>query len=240
MKLLCKACFFLLVLSSLPFAAVKGQERVTSVGLSYRPIFPVAFLGTGPETQADSGVSVTTALNSGFSGGMLIRRGFSDLLAGEIGLNYVKRKYNLTLEDSAYSNATDFSLIGYEIPLNLMVFIQLGEHLFMNASMGLGLDAFASSIRTTTPEYEQIAAKRYVVLPALNANLGWDYRTSSSGIIYVGTTYHRPFQDIYSAYVNYRNNGKDLVFNGQLSGSYLTIDLRYYFHEDPDRIHKKK
>ena len=233
--------FYCCLLLLIAFTAnVWAQERVTTVGICYRPIFPVAFLGTGPETVSDLGVSVTTELNKGFSGGMMIRRGFSDLLAGEIGINYVNRKYGFSITDSAFNGKGNFSLVGYEIPISLLVFIKLGEQVYMNASMGTGIDAFASSVRTSTDTYNQVAIKKYVAIPSLNANLGWEYRTEKSGIIYLGATYHRPLSDIYSSYVNYRNNGKDLVFSNQLSGTYLTVDLRYYFHEDREKIHKKK
>lgn len=217
-----------------------AQARVTTIGLSYKPIFPVGFLGTSSEQFSQQGVQLDLGLNRGFSGGMSIRRGFSELISAEIGINYTKRTYQFTLTDSAFSESSDFRIIGYEIPASVLVFVQLGEQLFMNASMGAGVDAFASSVSTSDYYYEQVARRRMVFLPAINANLGWEFRTSKSGIIYLGATYHRPFQNIYYNSILYSNNGKIVSFENELSGSYLTADLRYYFHEDPDVKRKKK
>lgn len=216
-----------------------AQARVTTVGICYKPIFPVDFLGTGPETSQQDGVTLTTGLNKGFSGGMVIRRGFSDLIAGEAGIQYIRRDYGFTLLDSGYQIERGFRTIGYEIPISALVFVQLAERLYMNASLGTGIDAFASSVRTSEATFEQVAKKNYIVQPIITANLGWEYRTEKSGTIYLGATFHRPFKDIYSNGVNYRNNGKDILFFQQLSGSYLTADLRYYFHEDPEAKKKK-
>ncbi|MFM7217195.1 MAG: hypothetical protein ACKO1U_04155 [Bacteroidota bacterium] len=211
-----------------------AQARTTTVGLCFKPIFPVDFLGTGPESVEESGVKLTTSLNNGFSGGMLIRRGFSDLISLETGIQYIRRDYSFNLTNDTFDLDRSFRTIGYELPLSVMVFIQLGEKTFMNGSLGSGIDAFASSVRTSEYNFEQIARKRYVVQPVITANLGWEYRTTSSGIIYLGATFHRPFNDIYTNSVNYKENGTDIILVQPLSGSYLTADLRYYFHEDPD------
>ncbi|MFM8433592.1 MAG: hypothetical protein ACKOA1_12410 [Bacteroidota bacterium] len=232
--------FLFFSLSMLKATESIAQARVTTVGLCYKPIFPVDFLRTGPVSIKKENVQLTTGLNKGFSGGMVIRRGFSDLLAGEAGIQYIRRDYDFSIIDSNVRIDRSFRTIGYEIPVSAMVFVQLAEKLFMNASLGTGIDAFASSVRTSESTFEQIAKKRYVVQPIISANLGWEYRTTGSGTIYLGATFHRPINSIYNNGVNYRNNGKDVVLVQELSGSYITADLRYYFHEDPDVKRKKK
>ena len=82
-----------------------GQAKLTTVGLQYKPIFPVAFLGTGNQHTDQNGVGFDIGLHSGFNGGMIVRHGFTDLLAIESGINYVKRKYQLTITDSSFSVA---------------------------------------------------------------------------------------------------------------------------------------
>ncbi len=220
--------------------AAVAQSKTTSVGLAYRPIFPLNFIGTGEETQIVDDVNFTTGLQHGFSGGMIIRRGFTDQLALEVGINYVKRNYTLSITDSSTIIEDQFRIIGYEIPVSILALIQLGEAVYMNASLGAGLDAAASSVRTAGAEFEQIAIKKHTVNPALNANVGWEYRTPSSGSIYLGATYHRPIAEIYSNSVLYRKNGNDVIARNQLSGSYLTVDLRYYFAAEKDPKKKKK
>lgn len=229
----------LALLFCLPFL-LRAQPRTTALGLTYRPIFPVNFLGTGPDESVVNGVDIKTGLTTGFSGGMIIRRGLTDLLSMEFGINYTKRTYGVDITDSGYAASSPYRIIGYELPVSLLAFIQLGENMYMNASLGAGLDAFASSVRVANEAFEQIAVKNHTVNPALNANLGWEYRTYQSGIIYVGATYHRPFTEIYTSIVNYRNNGKDISSRTQITGTYLTADLRYYFPYQKDPRKKKK
>ena len=134
--------FFQLQLQSSSFA----QKGSTIVGVQYKPIFPVGFLGTGKQSSTPELVTFDVELKSGYCAGMVIRHNFSELLALESGINYVKRKYNLTISDADFKGKTEFRIIGYEIPVNLLVYIQLGEKLFMKASMGPSLDMFASNV----------------------------------------------------------------------------------------------
>ncbi len=56
--------------------------------------------------------------------GMIIRKGISNTVSIESGINYVKRNYNLSIADSASERTTSFTIVGYEIPVTGMVFIQ--------------------------------------------------------------------------------------------------------------------
>jgi hypothetical protein len=227
-----------LFLFLLSFLTGTGQSRTTQVGIGYRPVFPAAFLGTGTETNSVQGVDFTVGLDRGFSGGMVIRTGLTELLSLEAGINYVKRNYSYSILDSAYQAQESFRLVGYELPVSLLAFVRLGEQVFMNASLGAGIDAFASSVATKKERTEQIAIKRHSANPALNANLGWEFRTSASGTIYLGATYHRPFQEIFLNSILYRNQNKDYVSDLWLSGSYLTADVRYYFKAEKSALKK--
>lgn len=231
---------FLFVLLVGPVTSAYAQQRTTSVGICYRPIFPLEFLGTGEEKQSVNNIDFTLGLQRGFSGGMVIRRGFTELLSGEIGINYVKRNYDYSIADSGKVFNDGFTLVGYEVPISILAFIQLGEEIFMNASMGVGLDAFASSVRTFNDNYEQFSIKKHSVEPSLNANIGWEYRTYQSGAIYLGATYHRPFGDVFSNSIIYREGTSETGSFTQLSGSYLTADLRYYFRAEKDPKKKRK
>ncbi|REJ83983.1 MAG: hypothetical protein DWQ44_05840 [Bacteroidetes bacterium] len=236
-----KRAFLLLAVCLFFFTESKAQKNVTTVGIQYKPIFPVSFLGTGSETGIDRDVTFITGLKSGFSGGMTIRRGLSDLVGLESGINYVKRKYNLEIVDGSNNIDRDFRIIGYEIPVSFLVYIRLGEFLYMNAAMGSGIDMFASAVQVLDTNYNQVSFRNRVVQPAIHANLGWEWRTEKSGYIYLGFTYHRPFEFIYLNKTEYRRSTTDVYFNERkLNGSYLTLDLRYYFHEDPEVKKKKK
>lgn len=221
---------FFVLASSFTSTAQKG---VTTVGIQYKPIFPVTFVGTGNQHSESGSVRFDIKLKSGFNGGMMVRHGFTDLLAFEAGINYVKRNYSISIHDSDFAGESRFRLIGYEIPLSFLVYIRLGEQIFMNASMGPSLDMFASNVQSHDYYFKHVSFRRSIFQPAITANLGWEWRTEHSGYLYFGASYHRPFEYTYLTKVEYVNRGKDVETDQRLLGNYLTVDFRYFFFEDP-------
>ena len=202
---------------------------MTTVGIQFKPIFPVSFLGTGKITNDTAGVHMETVLSSGFSAGLVIRHNFSNLIAFETGINYVKRKYSLSFREVDFNSTTSFRIIGYEIPAVLMIYSQLGEKLYINGSMGPAIDMFASSVQTFDTYYNNTVFRNHVAQPSITANLGCEYRTDKDGTFYIGASFLRPFTIIYLSKVFYARNNRYLVVRNELSGSYLTIDFRYFF-----------
>jgi hypothetical protein len=225
----------LFFISTLPLTA---QHTLTTVGLQIKPIFPNSYLGTGTQSVTQNGVTFDLGLNTGFSGGMIIRHAFSDLLAFETGINYVKRKYDLKITDGSFSDSDQFRIIGYEIPVSFLVYIRLGEKFFMNASLGTSIDMFASDVESYDEYYFQHSYRTGFFLPAVLANLGWEYRTEKSGYFYVGASYHRPFTFIFDTRIRYEANGKYEKVAMNILGNYLTVDLRYFFYEDSRKKYK--
>ncbi|MFZ7114705.1 MAG: hypothetical protein ACO1G9_04920 [Bacteroidota bacterium] len=220
-------CFLVLCGSTL-FA----QKGLTTVGIQYKPIFPIDFLGTGPLLNEFDGVQFKNQLTSGFSFGLLIRHQFSELVSVEGGINYVKRKYSLTITDGDFQGESEFRIIGYEIPLNAMIFARVSEKIYANVSLGPACDMFASSILTYDEYFTHVSSRKQIFNPAVNGNAGFEYRTEKNGTIYLGISYHRPFSYIFVDKARYTFRGKDVGAVSFLEGSYLTVDLRYYFHED--------
>ncbi len=228
LRLKCLFFCFLIFSGQLLFA----QKGVTTVGIQYKPIFPFNFLNTGPLKNDVNNVHFETELTSGFSGGLVIRHCFSDLVALEGGINYVKRKYSLTITDGEFKGESTFRIIGYEIPVSAVIFARIGERLYANGSLGPSLDMFASSVLSYDDYFSHISLRKQIFQPAVNGNIGFEYRTEKSGNIYLGVSYHRPFSYIYFDKVEYKNNGKEETVGNFLIGNYLTIDLRYFFHEE--------
>jgi hypothetical protein len=225
--------FFLLFATSFvgPLAFGKDPAKMVRAGIQYKPIFPVEFLGTGTQSLFDQNVKYDITLQSGFSGGMVIRKGFTELLAVEGGINYVKRKYRLDITDGSYKESSQFRVVGYEIPLSLVVYIRLGEYLFMNASMGAAADMFASNVESAGENHFSFTVKKRVVQPAVIANLGWEVRTNKAGFFYLGASFHRPFEDVFATRIRYKRNSINSEVGEYVSGSYLTFDIRYFFPE---------
>ncbi len=231
--LLLTAAFFLL-----PTANCSAQSRITTLGLQFKPIFPVGFLGTGKQTVFQDSVKFDLALQSGFNFGMVIRKGFTDLLSLETGINYVKRKYHLDITDGDHAESSDFRIIGYEIPASLLVYIRLGENIFMNASLGASADMYASNVRSIGEHHSSFTVRNHTFQAAIIANLGWELRTNHLGYFYLGASLHRPFGYELTTHIHYDLNAKYEDVYEPLSGSYLTVDVRYFFHEDTKK--KKK
>ncbi len=227
-----KKRYFFLILFLNSFQTF-AQQKITTVGIQIKPFIPSSFF-TPAKTITQDNATFDLSLNSGFSGGMVVRHGFSDLVAMETGINYVKRKYDLEITDGGFNDKSQFRIIGYEIPLSLLVYIRLGEQFFMNVSMGHSLDIFASSVQSYDDYFIQRSFRKNLFQSAVIANVGWEYRTKKSGYLCLGASYHRPFSYIYTSQIKY--NGRTDPAVTTLSGNYLTIDLRYFFYEDP---HKK-
>jgi hypothetical protein len=210
-----------------------AQRKVTTVGIQVKPIFPNSFLSAGTTTVYQDNVRFDLTLASGYSAGMMVRHGFSDLLAIESGINFVKRSHELKITDGSFEGTSKFRIIGYEIPVNLLVYIRLGEKIFMNASMGPSVDMFASDVQSSDDYYSQRSYRNNIFQPAVNGNLGVEYRTLKSGFFYVGASYHQPFSYIYATEIYYRKNPVPVIET--LDGNYFTLDLRYFFYEDPKK-----
>ncbi len=228
MKLICLFIFFLLS-SFILF----GQKNLTTVGIQIKPIFPVSFLGTGPVSEESKNVKFETSLHSGFSGGIIIRQGLNNLLALETGISYVKRNYDLSIVDSGTTINSSLRMFSYEIPLMLMVYAQVGEKIYMNGSMGPSINMYPSNLVKYNDFFTTIFYRDHIFQPTINGNIGAEYRTEKSGFFYFGISYQRPFNSIFDEKTRYQRNGKDVTVINSIAGSYLTIDLRYYFHEEP-------
>lgn len=237
MKNIC-IVFFLFIF----FLNTSAQKRITTLGLQYKPIFPVAFLKTGKQSYTEGTNKIDVELKKGFAFGMTIRKGISDLISLETGINYVKRNYSLALKNDSLNIENNFRLIAYEIPLTASIYVRAGEQVYLNAGMGACLDMFASNVATYDDNFVNYAARNKVFQPAVVANVGVEYRTIKSGYIYLGATFHRPFNFIYTELIEFPRTHQTFTPNVgfDLLGSYLTLDLRYYFHEDPQKKMKKK
>ncbi len=234
--------------------ALLAQVNTTAFGFVVKPIFPSEIFRTGPQTQNDAdsagnSISFGLAQNSGFSVGGIIRKGITKNISFETGISYVNRKYQLDISDTStsFSGNSDFTIVGYEIPIQVLVFVQLSQQMWMNASLGTSLDIFPSDVETRDSYFihKSIRESNFSVFSAgLIANIGWEYRTEKDGIFYIGGSYHRSFNSTYRTVVGYYRNIKapypDADTDFRLKGDYLTLDLRYYFHADPNKKKKKK
>ncbi len=210
-----------------------AQKRVLTAGFQFKPIFTSNFLNTGPINIDQDSVSFNIKQKFGYCLGMVVRYGVTKTVSFETGINYVKRNFDLNVTTDTVNESGDFGIVGYEIPLKGLVFIQLAKKLYMNGGAGISLDFYPSDISTQGDYYKHLGLRRRIMTPSYLANLGFEYRTEKSGYFYLGASFHRPFRDIFISYLQYEPILQGPRAETLLSGNYLTVDIRYFFHDVP-------
>ncbi len=249
---------YILIISLLfTFHSASAQKDVTTFGIQVKPIIPSKFFDSGSETVTSDFVDFTFQPQLGINFGMVVRKGFTNMFSLEVGLNMVRRNYLLEYNENKYNStkSIDFAFVGYELPIQGLVYVKLGDKLWMNAAGGFSIDTYPTSIFSTSPDediwadslhfdFQQHTDRNGWVQVSLIANYGFEYRTKDNGYFYLGASYHRPFSPIATseAKLEIGTRGVDETIKAyqELSGSYLTFDIRYFFHEDPERQKKKK
>jgi hypothetical protein len=231
--------WLVVMLGALTIVSASAQKNVLTAGIQFQPIFPVSFLNTADQEVSTAAGDIKTLLSPKFSysAGMVIRWGFHKRLSLETGINFVQRNYDVTISTDTFSGLSDFSIIGYEHPIKLLVFVRLAENFYLNAAAGVQLNFFPSDIFTSDTYFKhsglRLGFDNFLHGGGI-ANLGGEYRTKKAGYFYFGATYHVGFSDIYRSKFQYISNnvGSDAM-PIWLNGSYLTFDVRYFFHSQP-------
>lgn len=221
--------------------AASAQQYVTTLGLQYKPIIPSSILRNDGFEFEDQGIKAKMNASTGSSFGMVVRKGLNHRFSIDAGINMITRKYKLEVSkpDTGLSFTQDFKWVTFEIPVQLLVFIRLGEKLYLNAGAGPSfvfypsdVDSFRDTYNQSFDFYHQTYRSSWIQIPLI-ANLGFEYRTESSGYFYLGATYSQPFNPMAQTRLRYLHSKPTIVVSELLRGNYLTIDLRYYFHQDP-------
>lgn len=214
-----------------------SQKDVTTVGLQIKPIIPSSYLNTGVITESLNDINFSIDQQLGYSFGMLIRRGYTEQISLEFGINYTRRNYDLKIEDvgNNFVGESEFTYIIYEIPIQGLVYIRMTDELYMNVAMGAAFDILPTDWESSDYYFGHLSRKKSWLIPALLANVGFEYRTRNKGYFYLGASFHRPFMDITQAVVLYEHYDRREIVGMDVNGNYLTVDLRYFFHENAQR-----
>lgn len=232
--------FFLLLISS-SYSQLGNRGRFPNYfGFQVRAIIP-SILSGGTNSIIDSTNYLTQSIRQlpGISYGANIRVGLTELIAIETGINYLERKFEISaaVSDSNFSNSTVVSYIQYDIPLNGLIYIKLAEKIYATAALGVSFNFKPTNIRKDVSDKKNLFVHQGYTSVAnmfgasLNANIGFEYRTKKRGFFNIGVSAQIPFSklfDIRTTYV-YVNTGISSVYQ-QVKGSYLSLDLKYFFH----------
>ena len=217
-----------------------GQfKRVPSYfGFQYRPLIPMSFVGDrNLELNAENFTS-SISQNPGYTFGGTVRTGISDLIAIETGINFTKRNFDIAMSvpDSNLLVNDAFSFIEYDIPLNCLIYIKMAKEWFANASLGIAVRYKPSSIgrqinlqNAHTFIYTGYVQYKKKIGFDFNANIGFEYRTKNSGFFYLGGSVRVPFAPLFIIATQYKNEGNEITSYGDFNGSYLALDLKYFF-----------
>lgn len=218
---------------------------MATLGVQLKPLIPNSFVDFGPETVDGDELEAVWTPQLSLSFGMVVRYGFTQNFSIESGINLVRRNYELSMlaKDVNVAGEVNFAFVGYEVPVQALYYVQLGEHLWMNASGGISLDLYPSNTftsgstlqDTTYYDFEQYTARNSWLQLAVQANYGFEWRTKDKGYFYIGATYHQPFSPMALGEAKFYWQDAILREYAELSGNYFTVDLRYFFHEDPER-----
>jgi hypothetical protein len=227
-----------------------AQKGVTTMGIQLKPMVPSQFFGTGPVRQLSDHTDALLENQLGWNSGVVIRRGLNNMWSLETGISMVQRNYKVSFESLrfGFSESMTYRLVGYEIPIQALIYVQLGKQWFMNGSGGMALNFYPSNLEkfgstvvdTTFIDYHVKTYRNNWMMPSVLANLGFEYRTPKSGFFYVGASYHRPLSDIALSNLRIETNGSGDDTPFFLNGTYLTLDLRYFLPESTSGKSKKK
>lgn len=230
----------LLILFTLLYFSVIGQlgdgKLPSYFGIQVRSILPSSFVGNPSTVLIKDGLRAEIIQKPGYSFGGVVRVGLTELIALETGIHFNQRYFDVTgsIADSSIFVTNDLAFIQYEIPINALFYIKLSKQAFANAALGVVTGIKPTSIATLNNIngsqffYHTGFVDKKIAFD-LNGNLGFEYRTKKSGFIYVGTSVRLPLKPLFVYIATYRNQGYKVSQYGDVSGAFLSVDLRYFF-----------
>lgn len=215
----------------------KKKEKFPSYfGFQFRPVFPTRFIGEPETVMNNMEFSTTLSQKMGYSFGGTVRAGLTKLIAFETGINYTQRHFNVSMSvaDSNVFATNDLTFITYDIPLNGLVYVQLSEQFFMNASLGVAVTYKPTDVGILTlpgGSYSFTHTGRVGSKATfdLNANFGFEFRTENSGFFYIGGSGRVPFSPLFTVIAQYKYQGYKNTVSAEVDGSYLALDFKYFF-----------
>jgi hypothetical protein len=222
----------------------RNSSKDVFVGMQVKPIIPINYFNAGPIDLSDTLTDLTIGSKLGYNIGMVLRKDFTNLLSFETGISYTRRNYAIKTYESKRDTTdySDFGMIAYQIPLQALVYIRLSEKWYMNTSGGIGIDMYASHVQSIGDNslIQHLSLRRYWMHFSLLANVGFEYRTEKSGRFYLGASLVNPFQPITNTKMDYYyGNTARKRYETQLTGIYLTLDLRYFFPNNTKKQYVK-
>jgi Outer membrane protein beta-barrel domain len=238
--------FFFIFGFTLAYSGAQAQYDVPNnwiFGVQLRPTFPNAYLKTEGFSASTDNYSVKSSTQTGISFGAVLRKPIGKFWNIETGLNFTRRNYqfdfNYVFNGKNVTNTQQMTFVGYELPIQALVYVRLGKQWYMNASAGIVIDAYPSETETfgstksdsTFFDFTTKTLRNKWYSMAVQTNLGFEYRTLKKGYFYLGSSYHRPFSIIAATAANVNSVSVDKTLWLELVGGYFSVDLKYFFKD---------
>lgn len=223
----------------------KTKERFPSFfGIQFKPLFATDFITTSQLSLKGNEINANYRQKFGYSFGGTVRIGLTKIINLETGINFVQRKYDINYSIHSATVQLDtsaqFGIIAYNLPINALFYIKLGKGFYANGSLGASVGILPTDVWVKNPinahERFQHEGRRVTkVFGEMNANVGFEYRAKKIGSFYLGASIAMPFRPLYNIDATYFANGYQEVLYGKISGSYITLDIRYYFQNNGEK-----
>ncbi|PKR81294.1 hypothetical protein CW751_04345 [Brumimicrobium salinarum] len=208
-------------------------------GLQFKPLIPFGIVGDKPFDLKIDNFESTVKPIMGYSYGGIVRVGLTELLALETGINYTKRNFRAeyTVADSNVTAVDEIGYVSFDIPVNFLVYIKLGQEFYMNVSGGASVNFNPSNVRSLVNPKSQylfvFEGLRYSFFDFhANANVGFEYRTRKNGTFYLGISGRIPFKPIIQIATAYQFDTHKVVSKGDIDGATFAFNLKYFFHNN--------
>lgn len=235
----------ILILGIIPFTFAQQRTRTKTerfpsyFGIAISPVIPNDFIGARNTLVKDSAGIMTTDFKNkwGLTFGGTIRIGLSKRIALETGISQVRRIYEtgVSIPDSNINDSQKLAFVNYDIPINGLFYVQLSESWYMDASLGVSITHYPSDVRDSmlpkNGERIDVELRRTErTYFALNAGLGFEFRTRKAGNFFLGFGAKVPLKQPYFGVTIYQKAGygKQITSFAPLSAGYFTIDFRYF------------
>ena len=220
------AIFFTLII----FNTLTAQDKGFTGGIQFKGMIANNYFNGGTDIIDFDNVTIQNSQKFGYVFGMTIRKQFNKSLAIESGLRFVQRNYNTQIDSTngAYSGSLDYRIIGYEIPIKGVITLRASDNSHFVAALGAQLDLYPSDVYKGDYEWQVEVRRRSWIQGSFLANIGWEISPSEIGRFYAGFSFNQPFTDPFAAIIGHYNANIGQV-NHKLNGSYLALDIRYYF-----------
>lgn len=237
-----KDIFFLICLFSILLCIKTSAQEIpdnyhfTYFGINFSPIIPSNIIQKHDVTVANDSIVLEVKQKPSFVFGMEVKHDFTRFFALQTGINFAQRKYDVktTLADTVITGNLKF--IGYEIPVLALGFVRISKKMYADLSSGVCMNFYPTDIAIK----HYYGQRHQWVQYSLLLNLGVEYRSEFNGNIYLGLLYQYHDRSTMSIYYFKEQAYGKADSHADVSGNYFSVNVKYYFPQNPQKIKNTK